>query len=259
MLTMTKRVAAKKPSGTPLKPIVFCDFDGTITQLDVTDLILSQLAHPSWQEVEQEWVRGLIGSRECLERQMALVETSAEQLDKLIDSVPFDPHFAKFYRFVQKRGLPFFLLSDGFDYVIRRVLKRAGIDGGLRGGVNVFASSLHIVGQRLVTTFPYAGPPCEHECATCKAAILRQFGRGRNPVIYIGDGFSDRFAVQESTLIFAKRPLAAYCREHGIACHPFKTFAEVEEALDGLRSRAAAGRVRQAAATERRKEPQVRI
>ena len=35
-------------------PIVFCDFDGTITQLDVTDQILSQLAHPSWREIEQQ-------------------------------------------------------------------------------------------------------------------------------------------------------------------------------------------------------------
>ena len=46
-------------------PVVFCDFDGTITQLDVTDQILSQLAHPSWREVEQQWMQGLIGSRDA--------------------------------------------------------------------------------------------------------------------------------------------------------------------------------------------------
>ena len=56
-----------------MSPVVFCDFDGTITQLDVTDQILTQLAHPSWREIEQEWMLGLIGSRECLERQIALL------------------------------------------------------------------------------------------------------------------------------------------------------------------------------------------
>ena len=78
----------------PARPIVFTDFDGTITQLDVTDEILAQLAHPSWREVEQEWTRGLIGSRECLERQIALVDASAEEFDALIDAVPIDPAFA---------------------------------------------------------------------------------------------------------------------------------------------------------------------
>ena len=85
-------------SNTPVEPIVFTDFDGTITQRDVTDEILSQLAHPSWQEVEQEWTRGSIGSRECLERQIALVDTSAEELNALIDAIPFDPAFTTFYQ-----------------------------------------------------------------------------------------------------------------------------------------------------------------
>ena len=46
------------PSNRGLSPIVFCDFDGTITQVDVTDQILDQFAHPSWREIEQEWVLG---------------------------------------------------------------------------------------------------------------------------------------------------------------------------------------------------------
>ncbi len=241
------------------KAVIFCDFDGTITQLDVTDIILTQLAHPSWREIEQEWVRGLIGSRECLERQMALVETSRQELDALIDSVPLDPHFGKFYRFVKKRAIPFYMLSDGFDYVIQRVLKRAGVNGPLRNGTRLFSSGLRIEGQRLLTSFPHAASPCEHGCATCKAAILRRLGRGRYPIIYVGDGLSDRFAVEESNLIFAKRQLAAYCREQGVACHPFETFAEIERALEGMVGGTAPGLLRQVTTAARRKQPDLRI
>ena len=121
---MRKQSEVREKSESKLRPVVFCDFDGTITQLDVLDEILSVLAHPSWQEVEQQWVRGLIGSRECLERQMALVETSTAELNALIDSVPIDPHFGKFYRALQKRRVPFYVVSDSFDLIIRRVLKR---------------------------------------------------------------------------------------------------------------------------------------
>ncbi len=217
-----------------LQPIVFCDFDGTITQVDVTDEILTQLAHPTWQEVEQEWVRGSIGSRECLERQMALVETTAAELDGLIDAIPVDPHFPSFLRFTAKRRLPFYVLSDGFDYVIRRVLKHAGLNGPLLNGTHLFSSALRLEGRRLATSFPHGPEPCEHGCATCKAGIIRELGCDKHPVIFIGDGLSDRFAVEVSDLVFAKRQLLAYCHEHAIACQPFETFADVQESLKEL-------------------------
>src|SRR5271169_819286 len=110
------------------RPVVFCDFDGTVTQLDVTDQILSQLAHPSWREIEREWLLGLIGSRECLERQIALVDAPAEEVHEVIDTVAIDTAFPAFCKFARKKRLPLYILSDGFDYVIRRVLKSAGVN-----------------------------------------------------------------------------------------------------------------------------------
>lgn len=217
-----------------LAPIVFCDFDGTITQLDVTDQILAQLAHPSWREIEQEWARGLIGSRECLERQMALVETTAQELDALIDAIPIDPYFSVFYRFAQKRGLPVYVVSDGFDYVVRRVLRRLGVNGPLRNGAHLFTSALRVEGPRLALSFPHSAEPCEHGCATCKAAIIRRLSRGRHPIIFVGDGLSDRFAVEQADLVFAKRQLLAFCREHKLPYQRFETFADVKQALTDL-------------------------
>jgi 2-hydroxy-3-keto-5-methylthiopentenyl-1-phosphate phosphatase len=228
-------VRAQSPSIANLRPgwrpIVFSDFDGTITQIDVTDEILSKLAHPSWEEVEQEWVRGVIGSRECLSRQMALVDASAEELNSLIDAIPVDPCFGEFHQFLQKRRIPFYVLSDGFDYVIRRVLARCHVRGPLRNGSHLFSSSLGIEGRRLATSFPYSPQPCGHGCATCKAAIIARFAPKHRPVIFIGDGLSDRFAVELSDLVFAKRQLLAYCREKNIPCRPFDTFMDVQAAL----------------------------
>ena len=229
------------------KRIIACDFDGTITQADVTDVLLAQFAHPSWRDVEQEWMRGSIGSRECLERQMALVEASADELNALIDSVPIDPGFPKFYRSIRSRGIAFYVMTDGFDTVVRRVLKRAGIDGQFRNGTQLFASSLRIEGRRMRTAFPYSTPACEHGCATCKASLIRELhGNGRT-VIFVGDGLSDRFAVHEADRVFAKWPLAAYCGEKGIGFAPFQTFADVDGALGDLLRKAVPRRRRQVA------------
>jgi len=229
-------------------PVVFCDFDGTITQLDVTDQILSQLAHPSWREIESEWMRGLIGSRECLERQIALVSAPPKELQAVIDSVPIDREFTAFCKFARHQRLPLYILSDGFDYVIRRVLKRAGVDRYFRSGINLFASALRVDNRGLAPSFPHTPEPCTHGCATCKAALISRLQEGRQPVIFVGDGMSDRFAVELADVVFAKRHLLAHCRETGIACHPFDTFRDVQAKLEKLLLPAPARRYRQAIA-----------
>ena len=231
----------KQPKERRSAPLVVSDFDGTITQLDVTDQILTQLAHPSWREVETEWARGTIGSRECLERQIALVDASAKELDAVVDTIELDPHFAAFCRFMRRKHVPLYIASDGFDYVVHRVLKRAGLARLFRN--TMYASALRVEGRRLLPSFPQA--PCEHGCATCKAALLRRLGRDRQPVIFIGDGLSDRFAVEVADVVFAKRQLLAYCRERGIVCHAFETFKDVQTRLEKLLAPAPARRLRQ--------------
>jgi 2-hydroxy-3-keto-5-methylthiopentenyl-1-phosphate phosphatase len=213
------------------KPVVFSDFDGTITRLDVTDEILEKFADPSWHEVEERWLRGDIGSRECFERQAALVRVTAKQLNALIDSIPIDPDFPEFYRTLKVWGLPFYIVSDSFDYVIRRVLKRVGADGSLRNGRHLFSTGLELEAGRMRAVFPHSNHGCNHGCATCKPAIIRRVRKRQQPVIFIGDGLSDRFAVEVADLVFAKNELLAYCHEHGVACRPFETFSEVQREL----------------------------
>lgn len=212
-------------------PVIFSDFDGTIAQVDVTDVILSEFADPAWREVEDEWVQERIGSRECLKRQMALVNASAEQLDALIDRVPLDPDFAAFHALMRERGIPFYVVSDGFDYVIRRVLRNCGVDGELLNGSHLFSSAMKVREKSVEVDFPHWPEVCSHGCATCKPEVIRRV-RGQNrPVIFIGDGLSDRFAVEEADVVFARDKLLEYCREHRLACTPFETFGEIEQQL----------------------------
>jgi 2-hydroxy-3-keto-5-methylthiopentenyl-1-phosphate phosphatase len=62
---------------------VFVDFDGTISLEDTTDVILERFADPEWRKVESEWLAGVIGSRECLARQIDLVRATPEELDSV--------------------------------------------------------------------------------------------------------------------------------------------------------------------------------
>jgi 2-hydroxy-3-keto-5-methylthiopentenyl-1-phosphate phosphatase len=217
-----------------LAPVIFSDFDGTVTQLDVTDVILERFADPAWHEVEEEWVAGRIGSRECLRRQMALVRASVEDLNALIDSIPFDPTFQGFHCWSRQEGIPFYVVSDGFDYVIRRVLRNCGVDGELLNGSHLFSSSMRAQASWVTVDFPHWPAGCEHGCATCKPEVIRRVRGSHSPVIFIGDGLSDRFSVTEADIVFAKDKLLEHCADNGLACRSFSDFGEIKDELDLL-------------------------
>src|SRR2546423_13884071 len=119
-------------------PVVFLDFDGTITRRDVVDAILETYADERWMEIEKQWRAGRIGSRDCLRAQMALVRATREQLDALVDSVEVDLGLAPLLETCARRHLAVNVVRDRFDYCIPRVLQppRLGLKrllSGVRG------------------------------------------------------------------------------------------------------------------------------
>jgi Uncharacterized conserved protein, possibly involved in methylthioadenosine recycling len=75
---------------------IVCDFDGTITRTDVIDNILQRFADPDWEAIEEQWLQGEIGSRECLSRQLSLVKATPAELLAYFDTVEIDPDFPDF-------------------------------------------------------------------------------------------------------------------------------------------------------------------
>jgi 2-hydroxy-3-keto-5-methylthiopentenyl-1-phosphate phosphatase len=91
---------------------VLVDFDGTIAPDDPTDRLLERFADPAWREVEAAWQAGKITSRECMERQVALLRVTPEVLDEQIRTVRIDPGFPTFLEFCVRRGAEVIVVSD---------------------------------------------------------------------------------------------------------------------------------------------------
>src|ERR1700681_4641617 len=124
-------------------PTVFLDFDGTITLRDATDAILDAFADPAWLQIEDAWLSGQIGSRECMAAQMALVTATQDQVDCLLDGIGVDPGFATLLDACAARAAPVHIVSDGFDYCIRRILERPSLNLVARlAGSQVVSSTL---------------------------------------------------------------------------------------------------------------------
>ena len=63
----------------------------------------------------------------------------------------------------------------------------------------------------------------------CKRAALPE---ADGTVVYVGDGYSDRCAAQAADRVFARRALARYLDERGVAYEPFEDFYDIERALN---------------------------
>ena len=206
----------------------FLDFDGTIAQSDVVDLILERFGMRQWTEIERLWLQGKIGSRECLSRQMDLVSATQEELKALVDEVGVDPHFADFLAAAKNLEVPVVIVSDGFDVVINRILKRALAHAPeLLMDLPVYSNGLRRTATGYKALFP-EGPLCEHACANCKVRVMRSVAGKDERVIFVGDGMSDRFAARTADVTFAKNRLLKFCREKEIPHLPYASFRDVE-------------------------------
>jgi 2,3-diketo-5-methylthio-1-phosphopentane phosphatase len=206
---------------------VFCDFDGTISTEDATDFILSRLAPAKWQEIEEEWKQGIIGSAECMQRQIALIEVDKAKLDAALDEIAIDPGFTSFINFCHMQGLPVIIISDGVDYFIQRILARYHLQH-----LPVIANRLSILDTNGKTQYrlssPYSHASCASVAGVCKCRAINVTSK---KCVYIGDGRSDFCVSSKPDLVFAKDKLAEYCVQQKIAFIPYQQFTDVTKAL----------------------------
>ena len=204
---------------------VFIDFDGTIAVPDTTDLILGRFADPAWLEVEALWKAGLIGSRECMARQVGMIRATRREMDDFIDTVVVDPGFSAFIADCKARGLLVKIVSDGLDRVVKSVLERIG-----HGDLAVAANALAYLGEgRWELSAPFSHPDCRSASGTCKCAVAAQ-QHGRFDLL-VGDGRSDQCLAEAADFVFAKDGLVRHCRDNALPHVAFHSFADLRAPL----------------------------
>ncbi len=223
------------PEPSQQSPILFLDFDGTISERDAIDVLLEAFADPQWLDIEEDWQVGRIGSRECLRAQMALVRATRAEVNTLLDSIKVDRGFGELLETCASHRVPVHIVSDGFDSCIERILTGAGprVARAL-DYVRVFSSHLVSAGGGWQVEFPFFSEPCAHGCATCKPAVMRFLNPTGARAIFVGDGLSDRYAAQTADLVFAKGKLADYCRQANLSYVLYEDLDRVAIYLDSL-------------------------
>ncbi len=212
------------------KPLrIFCDFDGTITQKDTVDFLLTHLADPLWEAIEERWVKGEIGSRECMAEQIPLIQGGWPAIESMLERLHVDPTFPDFVTWCAQKQIPLVVVSEGMDRVIQAILEREGIhvDG-------VWANRLEISPEdgKLSLSFPFAPPDADCRAGLCKCRVLEQTSARQYQRVVIGDGRSDLCWAKDADILFAKSSLLKYCIENQVACRAFGDFNMIRQVLE---------------------------
>ena len=135
---------------------VFFDFDNTLTKSDVLSEIIKKFSvNDHWLSLENAWINGEIGAKECLEGQMRGVRVGKKALEKYLAGVELDKNCYKVLSFLNAEGVRPVILSDNFAPIIECILAYHGIKD-----VKFYANALRFYKDRLIPSFPYDNPFC---------------------------------------------------------------------------------------------------
>lgn len=209
--------------------LVFFDFDNTITNFDVLDDIIKRFSvNKKWLIFERAWKSGKIGSRACLQAQLASVRIDKKRFSQYLSMITIDPHFIKFFAMLKREKIKPVILSDNFSFVINSILGNNGLKG-----IKVYANELRFKGDQLIPYFPYKNNRCSI-CAHCKKKNLLSKDVRDKIIMYIGDGISDICPAQNSHIVFAKGKLLKSLRKQRKLCMAFDNLEDICDYFRGL-------------------------
>ena len=209
---------------------IFCDFDGTVTKKDVWVDALGRFIKDknSFDNVCKDFEFGRITSRECIKRELDLIEDfSFEEFDTFIEQQEIDDYFLDFIAYSKKMGFEVILLSEGLDYYIDYVVKKFNIE------LKYYSNRLILLNTKgktkLTCEFPFSDEHC-NSCGVSKRNILMANTNelDKEISVFIGDGVSDFCVSDYADVVFAKHKLASHCWKNNITYYEYKDFNDIK-------------------------------
>ena len=213
-----------------VKTLVQCDFDGTITDKDVSFLLLDTFADGDWRKLLSEYQAGEISVGAFNTKAFAMVKADKQALLDLIFTsgrIKIRPGFPELVNYCSQNGLKFVIVSNGQDFYIKDILEKLGLTD-----VEFHSARSRFRPEGLDVR--YIGPDGSIVEDSFKETYTQLFLNQGYRVIYAGNGVSDIYPARLAHHVFATGDLLEKCRETKLDCIPFNDLNDVVRGLENL-------------------------
>ncbi len=211
-----------------MKTLVQCDFDGTITQGDVSFLLLDAFADGDWRRLLAEYRESKISVGYFNMRAFAMIKADRQTLLGFVrDKVKIRAGFGELLSYCHSRDFQFVIVSNGLDFYIDAILRDIGMEN-----IEVFAAQAQFSPEGIKVK--YIGPEGNQLQDNFKEAYTGLFLRRGYRVIYLGNGISDLSPASQAHYIFATGDLVDSCKQAHLNYTPFVDLNDVVKDLELL-------------------------
>ncbi len=109
-------------------PVIFCDFDGTITNKDNIVNIMKEFAPPEWDAIKDDILGQKVSIQEGVGKLFSLLPSSKKEeiISFVMKDAVIREGFAEFVQFTRKAKIPLYIVSGGIDFFVYPVLEPFG-------------------------------------------------------------------------------------------------------------------------------------
>jgi 2-hydroxy-3-keto-5-methylthiopentenyl-1-phosphate phosphatase len=211
------------------KPVIFCDFDGTVTESDNIISIMKEFLPPGWETIKDQILSRTISVSEGVGKLFSLIpsKVKAELTTFALENAKIRPGFKEFVEFAQKEDIPLYIVSGGIDFFVYPILEDFGPFAG------IYCNESDFSGEKIKVLWPYeCDSLCNNDCGCCKPSIIRKLIDSDNSFkIVIGDSVTDLEAAKQADFVLARDLLQEKCTEWGINHQGFTTFYDCIEEI----------------------------
>ncbi|USG66726.1 2-hydroxy-3-keto-5-methylthiopentenyl-1-phosphate phosphatase [Brevibacillus ruminantium] len=212
--------------------VLFCDFDGTITEKDNIVAIMRRYAPPEREELIEQILTQKVSIQEGVGALFQLLPSELKQeiIDFIVAEATIRPGFAEFVHFCREQGIELLITSGGIDFFVEPILAPYELD------VPIYCNGSDFSGPRITITWPHScDEQCQNRCGMCKTTIIRRYDPEHYYRIVIGDSITDLAGAKIADFVIARSLLEQKSEELGLPYRPFSTFHDVIAILQELK------------------------
>jgi HAD superfamily phosphoserine phosphatase-like hydrolase len=196
-----------------MRYMIYSDFDGTITKMDLLDKIIIDLyTYEKYKKGEDMLIDKSITYEKYLKDTFNGIEYDMNK----INMSDIDDYFHKFYVWIKENNIEFYIISSGFKKIIEHMLPY--VDNTI-----IYANDIIINNNKWETVL------FDGDKSISKNKIIQMLNTDNCKSIYIGDGLTDFEVIGNVDILYCKNNSLLHnkCISKGCEYKVFNTFNDI--------------------------------